>query len=170
MNIKSSAGVIVATTRKTNNSFFGKAKNDAKKQPVTKQQIKKDTADKELKYSVIGGLTVLGAIGLALINREQVLKIFGKEKNTLKRYLKPTMTERRISNTITGGPDIDLTGGPKAIHKAWSNYIKEIETNRKNNAEVFKRLKDAFSENSKQADKLESLAQKRVEQNGGIWA
>ena len=175
---------IVSTSRKASMVFSGETKKAPAKQPgqksaiaakltapiTSKKAINAPKHDNETKYAVIGGATVLGTIALAIVNREKVLKLFGKEKNHLKRYLKPAMIERRYAQGIYGGPDIDLTGGPKALHKAWSSYIKEIETNRKNNADVFKRLRDAFAENPQKADDLEALAQKRLERRGGIWA
>ena len=111
----------------------------------------------------------MGGIGLALLNRDKVLGLLDKEKNQIKRIFKPLPEKTRI-NVITGGPDIDLSKGPKSLHKAWSDYIEEIQTNRKNNAEIFKRLKDAFSENTEEADRLEALAQKRLERRGRIWS
>ncbi len=168
MNIGNNPNIIISTSRRTNPSFLRDAKKTDSKQPALNQN--NAAIDRETKYSIIGGLAVLGGIGLALLNRDKVLDIIGKEKIHIKRCLHPTPQERIQGCLIKGGPDIDLSKGPGSLHKAWSDYIGEIQTNRKNNAEVFKRLRDAFEENAEEADRLEALAQKRLEHRGGIWA
>ncbi len=137
-----------------------------------KQKFSSAMKDNEMRYNLIGvaaGLVTLGGIGFALLNQGKVFNMFEKNKHALKKYLSPSTVTSETFRKPHGGPDIDITGGPKAIHEAWSTYIKNIKNNRKNNANIFKYYKEVFAENAARLDELEAKAKEAVLKRGGIW-
>lgn len=137
-----------------------------------KQEFSSAMKDNERRYNIIGvcaGLVTLGVIGYALLHQNKVFNIFEKKKHALRKYLSPTTTTKDMFRKPHGGPDIDITKGPTAIHDAWTQYIKNLKNNRKNNANIFKYYKEVFAENADKLDELQKQAKEIVLKRGGIW-
>ena len=134
---------IVTTSRKpASNVQFGT--NFGQK----KQEFKKAMDDEDKRYNFLvaaGGLLVLAGLGMGLIYKDKVLSMFEKNKKVLKKYLRPEMKIRRTFVRAYGGPDIDMNKGKTAIHDAWTNYINDYVTKRKQNNQIHKYYKEVLN-------------------------
>lgn len=137
-----------------------------------KQEFSTAMKDNDKRYNFIGalaGLGILTGLGIALVNNQKVFNIFERRKKALKKYLAPSLTSYDMHKKPHGGPDVDITKGPTAIHDAWTDYINKLKNNRKNNANIFKYYKEVFAENSDRLDELERIAKERTLKRGDKW-
>jgi hypothetical protein len=164
---------IITTSRK---AFGAKKENsNINKESFTQNLINRSKAnieefkkDEDKRYSVIGaicGIGILAGLGVALLKNNEAIKFFKQKK----KYIKPRMIDIS-SRQAHGGPEIDITKGPKAIAEGWDKYIKDIKARRSKAPTIAKEYKELFAKNAKKLDRLEAYAKERVIQNGGVWA
>ena len=166
-------GVTSSNITNTNQTKQQKVQFGLKEKVVQKkQEFSNAMKDEDKRYNLIGalaGLGILTALGYALLNNDKVFNSFEKNKKALKKYLAPAITSIETCKTPHGGPEIDITKGPTAIHDAWTSYLNKLKTNRKNNAKMFNYYKEVFAKNSERLDELEKLAKERVLARGDKW-
>ena len=166
-------GVTSSSITNTNQTKQQKVQFGVKEKVAQKkQEFSSAMKDKDKRYNFIGalaGLGILTGLGIALVNNQKVFNIFERRKKTLKKYLAPSITYYDIHKKPHGGPEVDITKGPTAIHDAWTSYINKIKNNRKNNAKIFDYYKEVFANNSDRLDELEQIAKERVLARGDKW-
>ncbi|MCM1264932.1 MAG: hypothetical protein NC200_01925 [Candidatus Gastranaerophilales bacterium] len=133
-----------------------------------KIQIKPEEKDNAL--TVVGGLSILVGLGVALGYRESVIRFCRKSYNNIRKAFQKAEPEADNRIRPHGGPEIDFEKyGNKAIHKSWEKYIGNIEKRIAKHDKMEARYRHIFSENSTRADELEIKAKKEVLSRGDIW-